>query len=188
MREPFDDAVIRHGPTVLRVCRAVLGAGPDADDAWSETFLSALRAWPGLPEETNVEAWLVRVAHRRAVDVVRRATRAAQPAGAVEELEVLDARTRGDDDEPDGGQSDRTIWDAVAALPTRQRLCVAYRYLGGLSYAEIARLIGGNDAAARRAASDGVATLRRTLEGPNGLGASEPSRNRAGPETRGHND
>ncbi|HIW67656.1 MAG TPA: sigma-70 family RNA polymerase sigma factor, partial [Candidatus Dietzia merdigallinarum] len=54
MRAAFDAAVDRHGATVLRVCRAVLGPGADADDAWSETFLSALRAWPDLPEETNV--------------------------------------------------------------------------------------------------------------------------------------
>ena len=43
MRLPFDQAVTRHGETVLGVCRAVLGPGPDADDAWSETFLAALK-------------------------------------------------------------------------------------------------------------------------------------------------
>ncbi len=176
MRTPFDAAVARHGPTVLRVCRAALGAGPDADDAWSETFLSALRAWPDLPEETNVEAWLVRVAHRRAVDVVRRGTRAGDPAGGADDvaaLEALDARNGvgrspagghaggHDDDEPGG----HPIWTTVATLPTRQRLCVAYRYLGGLAYADIAELTGGSEAAARRAAADGVAALRRLLSG-----------------------
>ncbi|MBB1056742.1 sigma-70 family RNA polymerase sigma factor, partial [Dietzia sp. B19] len=163
MRAAFDGAVVRHGPTVLRVCRAVLGPGPDADDAWSETFLSALRAWPDLPEETNVEAWLVRVAHRRAVDVVRRSARMAAPAGGADEVVLLEewegsgrgrsgggwsGNRAGDDDELGG----HAIWDAVATLPTRQRLCVAYRYLGGLPYAEIAALIGGSDSAARRAA------------------------------------
>ena len=170
MRAAFDGAVVRHGPTVLRVCRAVLGPGPDADDAWSETFLSALRAWPGLPEETNVEAWLVRVAHRRAVDVVRRSARIAAPAGGVDDVALLEewaggGRGRsgsraGDDDE----LGEHPSWGAVAALPTRQRLCVAYRYLGGLPYAEIAALTGGGEAAARRAAADGVAALRRTVE------------------------
>ncbi|MBB1032425.1 sigma-70 family RNA polymerase sigma factor, partial [Dietzia sp. SLG310A2-38A2] len=65
----------------------------------------------------------------------------------------------GDDDE----LGDHPIWGAVAALPTRQRLCVTYRYLGGLPYAEIAALIGGSDSAARRAAADGVAALRQTM-------------------------
>lgn len=173
MRAAFDAAVDRHGATVLRVCRAVLGPGPDADDAWSETFLSALRAWPELPEDTDVEAWLVRVAHRRAVDVVRRASRAAVPTGAADDIAVFDARAPGPGGVHEGGsggapgadddEDDRWIWDAVAALPTRQRLCVAYRYLGGLRYAEIAELTGGTEAAARRAAADGIAALRRTL-------------------------
>lgn len=161
MRAAFDAAVARHGPVVLRVCRAVLGPGVDADDAWSETFLSALRAWPELPEDTDIEAWLVRVAHRRAVDVVRRSARTDTPVGGADDLVVLDRRgTSTDDDET----RDHSIWDAVAALPTRQRLCVAYRYLGGLPYAEIAALTGGSETAARRAAADGVATLRRAQE------------------------
>ncbi len=44
MKTPFEEALTRHGATVLRVCRAALGPGPDAEDAWQETFLSALRA------------------------------------------------------------------------------------------------------------------------------------------------
>lgn len=162
MRAAFDAAVERHGATVLRVCRAVLGPGPDADDAWSETFLSALRAWPDLPEETNVEAWLVRVAHRRAVDVIRGSVRAASPPGGGER--------RVDDDNNDNHNDAYTavagaeLWAEVAELPPKQRMCVAYRYLGGMSYAEIAGIVGGSEAAARRAAADGVAALRRKKE------------------------
>ena len=71
--EPFDTVVRRHGPAVLRVCRAVVG--PDAaDDAWSETFLAALRAYPELPPGSNVEAWLVTIARRKAVDQLRAAS------------------------------------------------------------------------------------------------------------------
>jgi DNA-directed RNA polymerase specialized sigma24 family protein len=54
--------VRRHGATVLRVGRALLG--PAEDDAWSETFLAAMRAHPTLPADANVEAWLVTIAHR----------------------------------------------------------------------------------------------------------------------------
>ena len=61
---PFEEIVTTHGPTVLRVCRAVLGP-MDADDAWSETFLAALRAYPTLRPGSNVEAWLVTIALRR---------------------------------------------------------------------------------------------------------------------------
>jgi len=155
MLQPFDSAVRAHGPTVLRVCRAVLGSDDEADDAWSETFLAALRAWPELPADTDVRAWLVTVAHRRAVDVVRRRTRGALPVGDLPE------RSATSPTDAVAGLVD--LRRAMALLPTKQRHCVAYHHLGGLGYDEVARIVGGSPAAARRAASDGVAALRRRL-------------------------
>ncbi len=51
-KQPFETVVAVHGATVLRICRAVLGPA-DADDAWSETFLSALKAYPALPADAK---------------------------------------------------------------------------------------------------------------------------------------
>ena len=86
-----------HGATVLRVCRAVVGP-VDAEDAWSETFLSALRAYPDLPADANVEAWLVTIAHRRAVDVgrarSRRAWRRPTPCFATTSVAMANRRGR----------------------------------------------------------------------------------------------
>ncbi|MGH9206194.1 MAG: RNA polymerase sigma factor, partial [Acidimicrobiales bacterium] len=81
-RQPFSEIVCLHGPTVLRVCRAMVGP-VDADDAWSETFLSALRAYPKLPADANVEAWLVTIAHRKVIDLVRKSQRSATPVSEV---------------------------------------------------------------------------------------------------------
>ncbi len=83
-KPPFETIVSQHGPMVLRVCRAVLGWA-DADDAWSETFLAALRAYPDLPADANVEAWLVTIAHRKAIDVTRAAARRAVPVAELPE-------------------------------------------------------------------------------------------------------
>jgi RNA polymerase sigma factor (sigma-70 family) len=153
--EPFEAVVRRHGPAVLRVCRAVVG--PDAaDDAWSETFLAALRAYPELPPGSNVEAWLVRIAQRKAVDQLRAAARRAVPVAEPPDVPSALGLPGTDDDE---------LWTALAALPDKQRAAVAYHHLAGLPYAEIAALVGGTPEAARRAAADGVATLRRTLRG-----------------------
>ena len=66
-KQPFEAVVEGHGPTVLRVCRAIVGP-IDADDAWSDTFLAAMKAYPDLPADANIEAWLVTVAHRKAID------------------------------------------------------------------------------------------------------------------------
>ena len=158
MKQPFEKAIDAHGPTVLRVCRAVLGLTADADDAWSETFVAALRAWPDLPDDTNVEAWLVRVAHRKAIDVVRANSRRPVP------VDVLPATTPSTDGVPHEGDPD--LWSAVAALPERQRLAVAYHYVGGLSHVETAALIGGSADAVRRAAADGLKALRRAYAPP----------------------
>ncbi|MEV5832990.1 sigma-70 family RNA polymerase sigma factor [Nocardia sp. NPDC052112] len=148
---PFEEVVAEYGPMVLRVCRAVLGP-TDAADAWSETFLSALRAYPDLDPTTNIEAWLVTIAHRRAIDVGRALTRAPVPA------ETLPERTAPDADPAD---YDPELWDALASLPTKQRQAVAYHYLAGLPHAEIAQLLGNSTDAARRAAADGLKTLRK---------------------------
>jgi RNA polymerase sigma factor (sigma-70 family) len=153
---PFDRVVREHGSVVLRVCRAVLGSSDEADDAWQETFLAALRAYPTLDPRTNLRAWLVTVAHRRAVDVVRARARRALPSAGTEAHEPTNV------DGPAAATEDAELRAAVAALPERQRWAVALHHLGGLSYAEVAELVGGTEAAARRAAADGVAALRRT--------------------------
>src|SRR6188768_3553209 len=107
---PFEAIVERHGPTVLRVCLAVVG--PDeADDAWSETFLSAMKAYPALPDDANVEAWLVTIAHRRAIDVARSRSRRAVPTDTIVERADRASRAGTDDD----------LAAALAALPDKQR-------------------------------------------------------------------
>jgi RNA polymerase sigma factor (sigma-70 family) len=151
MKQPFEKVVTQHGPTVLRVVRAVL-CHADADDAWSDTFLAAMKAYPDLPADANLEAWLVTIAHRKAIDIVRATARRPTP--------VPDTPDRQSRDHADGHHLELT--EAVAALPTKQRQAVAYHYLAGLPYAEIATLLDSSAAAARRAAADGIAALRRT--------------------------
>jgi len=158
-KQPFEAVVARHGAMVLRVCRAVLGPA-DADDAWSETFLAALRAYPELPGDANVEAWLVRIAHNKAIDVTRAAARRALP--------VADVPERPSAHRADGRDLDLTA--AMAALPRKQREAVAYHYLAGMPYADVATVIGGTTDAARRSAADGIAKLRKTYAG---VGATE---------------
>ena len=151
MKPPFEKVVAQHGATVLRVVRAVLGHA-DAEDAWSDTFLAAMKAYPDLPADANLEAWLVTIAHRKAIDIHRARSRRAIPVPDTPDTPVRDH----------ADESHRDLTAAVAALPTKQRQAVAYHYLAGLPYAEIAALLDSSAAAARRAAADGIATLRRT--------------------------
>jgi RNA polymerase sigma factor (sigma-70 family) len=148
---PFEHIVTEHGAMVLRVCRAVLGPD-DAEDAWSETFLAAMQAYPRLRPDSDLTAWLVTIAHRKAIDHVRAASRRAIT------LPVLPDRPAPDDASVMGGSG---LWEALRALPLKQRQTVAYHYLVGMSYREVAAIVGGSEDAARRAAADGIASLRR---------------------------
>lgn len=150
--QPFEAIVAKHGQTVLRVCLAVLDRDA-AEDAWSETFLAAMRAYPDLRPGSNVEAWLVRIAHRKAIDQRRAQARRAVPIGQLPDRP-------GTDGVPDAVDSD--LWAALAALPLKQRETIAYHYLAGLPYADVAAIVGGSPQAARRAAADGIAALRET--------------------------
>ncbi|EUA34559.1 sigma-70 region 2 family protein [Mycobacterium xenopi 3993] len=151
--KPFEDVVAEYGATVLRVCRAVVGAD-DAEDAWSETFLSALRAYPRLPPGTNVEAWLVTIAHRRALDAGRAGPAPGsnlqhrRPAGRIQ-------RPRRPRPEPvDGSGPTSRQTTPGRRLPPHRRSAVrgdrrAARHLPD---------------AARRAAADGIKTLRKAYQ------------------------
>ncbi len=150
---PFDQVVVEHGPVVLRVCRAVVGRD-DADDAWGDTFLAALAAYPRLLPGSDVRAWLVTIAHRKAIDRWRSARRRPLPVGALPERP---------DGRPDLEAPDEVLWAAVAALAPLQRQAVAYRYLADLPYAQIGALLGTSEAAARRSAADGLKRLRAAL-------------------------
>ena len=163
-KQPFEAVVAAHGTTVLRVCRAVLGLA-DADDAWSETFLAAMRAYPDLPAEANLEAWLVTIAHRKAIDVTRAAARRAIPVAEPRNSAAADLA--GGPGPGLEGDLDGDLAVAVARLPAKQKQAVAYHYLAGLPYAEIAAILGGSTDAARRAAADGIAALRRMYAGHN---------------------
>lgn len=173
---PFEELVRTEGPTVWRVCRALLGP-VDAEDAWSDTFLSALRAYPRLEPGSNERGWLVTIAHRRALDVIRARNRRAVPDAEPPERPAQEAT--------DPHQFDE-LWQALDALPARQRHAVVYRHLAGLSYDEVAALLDSSPTSARRSVADGMAKLRRDprLQTPTSAPPPAPTTNDRPPTRR----
>jgi len=146
---PFQRALETHRDDVWRYLRGMVGAQA-AEDCFQETFLAALRAYPRLRNDSNVRAWLLTIAHRKAIDHTRR---------------VRDTPL-GDRDGAAGvaaAEPDREIWDAVATLPPRQRAAVLLRYGCELPHREIASAIGCSEEAARRSLHEGLKRLRETL-------------------------
>ncbi len=148
---PFEEVVDEHGPVVMRVVRALLGPA-DADDAWSETFLAALQAYPRLRPGSDVRAWLVTIAHRKAIDQLRGSSRRPLPCAHLPEPRSVEPRSEA---------GEPGLWAALRLLPFKQRAAVVYHHVAGLPYAEVGALIDSSEVAARRSAADGIARLRR---------------------------
>jgi DNA-directed RNA polymerase specialized sigma24 family protein len=145
---PFQRFLDAYAPHVHRFLVAAVGP-VDADDCFQETFLSALRAYPRLQHGTNLRAWVLTIAHRKAIDAGRARARRAVPTAAVPDV-----------GSPGAADGDPALWRAVRSLPPKQRDAVVLRYVNDLAHAEIAAAIGCSAEAARRSVHEGVKKLR----------------------------
>ena len=151
---PFQRFLDAHRDLVWRFL--VSSVGPvDAEDCFQETFLAALRAYPRLRAGSNLRAWVLTIAHNKALDSHRARANRALP---VAEPGVMDTRT-----EPSPSGRDETLWDAVNELPSRQRSAVVLRYVGDLPHQDIASAMGCSEEAARRSLHEGLNKLRKVV-------------------------
>ena len=150
---PFQRFLDAHRDDVLRYLVASLGRH-DADDAFQETFLSALRAYPRLREDSNLRGWVLTIAHRKALDVHRARGRNPVPVAEIRDPAAAAAAP---------ADTSEDHWQRVRALPARQREVLTLRYAADLTHAQIAKTLGCSEQAARRAAADGLKTLRKEL-------------------------
>jgi RNA polymerase sigma factor (sigma-70 family) len=144
-----------HAGDVMGVLRGAIGSA-DAEDCFQETFLAALRAYPRLNNASNLRAWLMTIAHRKAIDHHRANGRRPIPIAEISEQVEAD-ETLGIEPEVAG------IWIAVRRLPPKQRAAVALRYACDLPHTEIAAALGCSPEAARRNLHEGMKRLRREL-------------------------
>jgi DNA-directed RNA polymerase specialized sigma24 family protein len=155
---PFQRFLDAHSNDVLRFLVASVGRH-DADDAFQETFISALRAYPRLRKDSNLRAWVLTIAHNKALDMHR--ARARRPLPVAEVGDRPDPAIAAGP--PAGAGADGDHWERVRALPPRQREVLTLRYAADLTHAEIALALGCSEVAARRAAADGLKALRKEL-------------------------
>jgi RNA polymerase sigma factor (sigma-70 family) len=143
---PFEHFYEQHRDEIYAFLRRRLG--PDrAEDAFQETFLRALRAYPRLEHSDHLRAWVYTIAGRIAIDEHRRTPRAAA------ELPELASA--------DGRPAYAALEHLADDLPPTERAAVVLRYGYDLEYAEIGAALGSNATAARQAASSGIRRLRK---------------------------
>jgi RNA polymerase sigma factor (sigma-70 family) len=154
---PFQRFLDAHRDEVWRFLVASVGR-TEADDCFQETFISALRAYPRLRADSNLRAWVLTIAHRKALDVHR--ARAGRALPVAEVAEIADNHSGRPDAAHAPNVRDEALWEAVGNLPPRQRSAVLLRYVGDLPHREIAKAIGCSEDASRRSLHEGLTTLR----------------------------
>jgi RNA polymerase sigma factor (sigma-70 family) len=151
---PFQELLDSHAQPVLRFLRGAVGPG-DADDCFQETFLAALRAYPGLEHGAELRAWLMTIARNKALDHHRATARRPRPVA-----EPPEPRSGNGHATADQAIEAAELWSVVSSLPEGQRSALALRYAGGLRYREVAAALGCSEDAARRRVADGLKSLR----------------------------
>jgi RNA polymerase sigma factor (sigma-70 family) len=149
---PFQQLLDAHGRDVYRFLVSMIGRD-DADDAYQETWIAALRAYPRLRDASNLRGWVLTIAHRKAIDLIRTRGREAVP---VEEVPERPAAP----DEP----AEEGLWDRVRQLPDKQRTAIGLRFVADAAYAEISAAMGTSEEAARRNVFEGLKRLRLEYE------------------------
>jgi RNA polymerase sigma factor (sigma-70 family) len=152
---PFQRFLDVHRDVVWRFLVSSVG-GVEAEDCFQETFIAALRSYPRLRPDSNLRAWVLTIAHRKALDAHRARGRRALP---VADPAALDGRG-----EPSPSPAEETLWQAVGELPARQRSAVVLRYVADLPHRDIAAAIGCSEEAARRSLHEGLSKLRKVVQ------------------------
>jgi RNA polymerase sigma factor (sigma-70 family) len=132
----FAALVERHGPFVLRICRAVLGNEHEADDAFQATFLALVRKAESLLARDSLGPWLHQAAYRAAChDRSARARRRSHERAAALRSEWQDR---------DDGQEglEEVIHAEINRIPAHYRVAVVLCDLEGRTLEQAARHIG----------------------------------------------
>ncbi len=130
----------RHASAALGVARRIVRHDGAAEDVVQEAFLALWRSSSYRPAKGSVRAFLLRIVHNAAVDLLRR--EASRGAGRHVD-EALAHLVADDDVLPHVERTDaaRRVNDALATLPESQQRSLRLAYFGGLTHVEIARVI-----------------------------------------------
>jgi RNA polymerase sigma factor (sigma-70 family) len=146
---PFQRFLDSHRDEVHRFLVGAVGPN-EAEDCFQETFIAALRAYPRLRPGSDLRAWVLTIARRKAIDAHRARARRAVPVGDAPDVAAPEAPAPRDD----------AVWAPVRALPAKQRAAVVLRVVCDMAYADVARVMECSEEAARRSVHEGLRKLR----------------------------
>ena len=154
----FDVLVDRHSREIFSYLFRLLRNQQDAEDASQETFLRAFRAFPRLKNDSNLRAWLYKIATNVAYTQIKKRKRSNENIVdfSINSLKSLDHNLE---------QVDllETVIQTVNKLPHKQRAALLLRNYQGCSYEEISAALDCSPEAARANVYQATKSLRRQL-------------------------
>jgi RNA polymerase sigma-70 factor (ECF subfamily) len=174
-RRAFEQLFTRLAPRLHRFFRRSFHAEATADDLLQTTFLKLHRARATYKPEMRVAPWAFAIAARVRLDEFRKRKRLAEDGDEEALARADDARAAEARDEGgiDGDAAD-AVRRAVDALPESQRVVIHLNRFEGMTFGEIATVLGTTEGAIKLRAFRAYGTLRQALAplAPQGEAAS----------------
>jgi RNA polymerase sigma factor (sigma-70 family) len=155
---PFEAMLSAFGAEIFAFLWRVVGDGPEAEDCLQDTFLRAYRASRGIERIENPRAWLYTIAGNVARTHLRR--RGNQAAWNVALDEEHSDGSASVERVVEGRQDVERLRQVLRALPYKQRAALMLRKYHGMTYPEIAAILGVSQDAARANVYQGLKRLR----------------------------
>lgn len=165
--ESFNQLVLRWERPIFALAYRTIGREEEARDVCQETFLRAYRALPRFRREAKFSSWIYRIALNLCRDWMRRERRAPmmQPPEDVDLVDVAAAAEPSESIEDLVARRDltRLVEQAMAHLPEEQRTAIVLKEYQGLTFQEIADVVGCPLSTVKTRLYQGLTVLRREL-------------------------
>src|SRR5438552_4158145 len=165
--DSFNELILRWERPIYALAYRTIGREEEARDVCQETFLRAFRALPGFRGQAKFSSWLYRIALNLCRDWVRRERRTpiVQPPEDVDLMDLVAAAEPSESIEDLVARKDlsRAVERAMTRLPEEQRTAIVLKEYHGLTFQEIADLIGCPLSTVKTRLYQGLAVLRREL-------------------------
>lgn len=158
----FGVLVERHHEAVYRVALSIVSDTDAAQDVAQDAFVKAFRGLGGFRGDAAFRTWLLTIAANEARGALRK--RGRRRESALEDTAPISAGGPSPEDRAIDADAAARAREMLEQLPEKQRLSVSLRIDEGLSFREIAEVIGSTEGAARVNYFHGIHKLRELME------------------------
>ena len=172
-REAFNKLVEEHKDGVLNICNGFVKNAEEAEDITQEVFVEVYRTISKFREDSSLFTWIYRIAVSRSLDAIKKKKsikRAAffekrvQAEVAEYEIDNTASDTLSPDSELEQIQQRQFIDHSLAKLTESQRTAFVLSHQDGLSYKEIAEIMGKSLTSIESLIHRSKQTLRKIME------------------------